>query len=386
MAKTTFRKRIINDKEYYFFRLRHKNLNKPKDLYAQTVKELTEKIKNLNYELEHGLEKNKDCFGTFLSDWLFNIRFTDLKPSTKERYEGLFRVYVKDSELSDIKIKELTSKDIQNFYNRLYKKHKSISQLRNLHKIISPCIKYAYNNNIIIKDYTSSIIFPKNIEVTTPNVVPFTLEEQQTFVRAIKGHELEMLFIAALNTGMRQGELFALTWNDVNFDNEYISVNKSIKKITEVSAEGRGKSKIIVQIPKTKGSIRKVNIPTVFANDLKQYKLKQAKERLAIGISSKGTTLIFSNLKGMYLRKETVISKFKEILKDNELADRKFHDLRHTYATRLFELGEEPKVIQTLLGHSSISMTLNTYTHILEATKKKTTTKLNDLYISMGIK
>ncbi|MDZ4907016.1 site-specific integrase, partial [Clostridium perfringens] len=105
MAKTIYRKRVINGKEYYFYRLRHKNLKSPKDLYAKTVKELDLKIKGVTFELDHGVLNNKECFESFFKTWLFEINFINKKPSTKERYEGLYRNYIKDSSISDINIK-----------------------------------------------------------------------------------------------------------------------------------------------------------------------------------------------------------------------------------------------------------------------------------------
>lgn len=386
MAKTTFKKKIVNGQEYYFYRLRHKNLNSPKDIYAKTVKELKEKIAIKTKELEHGITSNKDYFGDFLEKWLFNVKFINLKPSSKERYESTYRIYLKDSSLSKIKLTDITSKDIQSFYNKIYKKHKSISKLRNIHKLVAPCIRYAYNNNLIIKDFTSSIVFPKDNSVSNDKedkINPFTLEEQKQFIKAIKGHELEMLFLTALNTGMRQGELFALKWGDINFEEGYISVTKNMKRVCEVSEEGRGESSIVVQTPKTKSSIRNIDIPALFRNELKQYKLKQTKDLFKLGIKVNDNTFVFLSPRNKHLAKTNVLKKFKKILKDNNIQDRKFHDLRHTYATRLFELGESPKVVQTMLGHSNISITLDTYTHVLEHTKKKAVDKLNDLYLSM---
>ena len=182
MAKTTFKKKIVNGQEYYFYRLRHKNLNSPKDIYAKTVKELKEKITAKTKELDYGINDNKKYFGDFLENWLFNVKFINLKPSSKERYESTYRIYLKDSSLSKIKLTDITSKDIQSFYNKNYKKHKSISKLRNIHKLIAPCIRYAYNNNLIIKDFTSSIVFPKDNSVSNDKedkINPFTLEEQK---------------------------------------------------------------------------------------------------------------------------------------------------------------------------------------------------------------
>ncbi|ABK60564.1 tyrosine-type recombinase/integrase [Clostridium novyi] len=387
MAKTTYRKKTVNNKEYYFYRLRHKNLKKPKDIYAKTVKELDSKIKMIIKELDNNITNNKEYFGAFFKDWLYNTHMINKKPSTIERYDSIFRNYIEDSIIYDIKLKELNPSDIQNYYNVLVTRGKSISSIKNLHKLIAPSIRYAYDSNRIMKDFSRAIIIPKDKEDTklkkSSDVKPFTLEEQLKFIEAIKGHELEMLFLTALDTGLRQGELFALTWNDIDLDTRHISVNKSFKSIRNIST---GKYENIIQTPKTSNSIRLVPIPVHLIDKLKQHKLLQKTLKLKLANLYEDNTLIFCNKFGKYLDSGNVLKKFKKILNDNNLNDRKFHDLRHTYATRLFELGEEAKTVQTLLGHSNISITLDTYTHVLDSLKEKAVSKLDTLYVNVGVK
>lgn len=390
MAKTVYKKKLKNGKEYYFFRLRHKNLPKPKDIYGSTVKELDSKIKTIINELDNGISSNKEYFETFLCDWLFDVHCINVKPSTKERYEGIYRNYVKNSEISSIKLKDLNSKHIQDYYNHLTKKGKSVNCVKNLNKIIAPCIRYAYNNNKVIKDFSRSVVLPNETEdkklSKVNEVQPFTLEEQKKFIQLIEGHDLEVLFITALNTGMRQGELLALTWEDINFDDNTIRVNKTIKYTSDVSKEGRGKAHIIVQTPKSETSNRTLSIPDLLSKRLKKYQLQQKELKLKMANLYEDNDLVFCNMFGKYLDSSNVRKRFKKVLSDNEMKDKKFHDLRHTYATRLFELKEEPKIVQELLGHSNISITLDTYTHVLDSLKKKAASKLNDLYDYMGAK
>ncbi|ALB44588.1 tyrosine-type recombinase/integrase [Clostridium beijerinckii] len=384
MAKTIYKKKIKNGKEYYFHRLRHENLENPKDIYAKTVKELESKIKQIKYDLEHEIVNNKECFETFFTDWLFDVHFGHLKPSTKENYEGVFRMYIKNSSLSKIKVKDLKLIDVQKFYNNLVSNNCTIIRIKNIHKIIRPFVRYLYDNNIIIKDFSKAIILPKEDEKTKlargNKIIPFTLEEEKTFLAAIKGHDSEMLFVTALYSGLRQGELFALTWDDINFENAYIDVNKTYRYIADVSRDGRSSGYNLIQTPKTHKSIRKVPIPQFLIKMLLQYRNEQRLQKIKYADVYKDNNLVFCNDLGAYLVDSTIGRQYKIILKNNNIPVRKFHDMRHTFATRLFELGEEPKTVQELLGHSTVSITLNTYTHVLESVKEKAISKLDELH------
>lgn len=272
---------------------------------------------------------------------------------------------------------------MQKYYNNLVNNNCTIIRIKNIHKLIRPFIRYLYNNNIIIKDFSSSIVLPKEeekVKLSKENkIIPFTLEEQKTFIEAINGHHLEVLFLVALYTGLRQGELFALTWNDINFEENYIDVNKTYKYLADVTREGRSSGYGAIQTPKTSKSVRKVPIPQFLIKVLTQYRNKQRLDKLKCANLYKDNNLVFCNKLGAYLVDSTVGRQYKIILKKSNISDRKFHDLRHTYATRLFELGEDPKTVQELLGHSTVAITLNTYTHVLESVKEKAVSKLDKL-------
>lgn len=384
MAKTTYKTKSKNGKEYYFHRLRHKNLKTPKDLYGKTVKELQQKIKKITRELDYGVTQNKNLFGNFLKDWLYNAHLINKKASTKERYDGIFRNYIENSDICYIEVKELNASDIQEYYKNLITEGRSIASIKNLHKVIAPAIRYAYDNNLILKDFSKSIVLPKDNNVfKQSNVSPLSKDQQQTFISHIKGHSLEALFITALYSGLRQGELFALTWEDIDFNNNYITVNKSyklVKNITTGSYEG------LVQTPKTIKGNRTIPIPVRLTNRLKQHKIKQSELRLQYANLYQDNSLIFCNEFGKYLDSRNVGKVIRRIFDSMGLQHSKFHDLRHTYATRLFELGENPKTVQTMLGHSNISITLDTYTHVLDNIKERAISKLDDLYIEIDAK
>lgn len=388
MAKTVYKKKIKNGKEYYFYRLRHENLNKPKDLYASTVKELECKIKKAIHELDNSLSSDNITFGEFLKKWLFEIKFLKIKNMSKCLYEGAYRRYIKDSSISKVKLKHINAATIQTFINKLKRDNVSISMIKATYLIISPCLRYAYDNNYIIKDFTRSIILPREDEKTKlekqNKIHSFTLEEQKQFINIIKNNKHECLYLTALYSGLRQSELLALTWNDIDFENKTISVNK-IARYQQIIKDGeRANFETIVQTPKTKGSVRVVPIPDELVKALKKHKSKNIEVCLKLGIKFKNSDLLFYGRNyNSYLTNTTIYIDFKRIAKKIR-GEITFHDLRHTFATRLFELNINAKTVQKLLGHSTISMTLNIYTSVLQKVENEATNKLNDLYKNMA--
>ena len=220
---------------------------------------------------------------------------------------------------------------------------------------------------------------PKKSETNDKKVKPFTLEEQKRFLKAIEGHRYEVLFLVALYTGLRKGEILALTWNDIDFIKNTVTVSKTAGRVIDITKDSRSKEYIKVGTPKTAKGNRVVPLPDFLVKRLKQYKLFKKEESLKIGIQFKESNNLFTAKTGNIVAPPNLHEAFKEILLKAGLEDRKFHDLRHTYATRLFELGESAKTVQELLGHSSISMTLDIYTHVLKETKETAVKKLDEL-------
>jgi len=126
------------------------------------------------------------------------------------------------------------------------------------------------------------------------------------------------------------------------------------------------------------------NAATSELKRLRQYKIGQNEHKLKMANLYNDNNLVFCNIFGNYLDSSNVLKIMKKILDKNNIQEKRFHDLRHTYATRLFELGENPKTIQKLLGHSRLAIILDTYTHVPDAMKEQAISKIDDLYKSWG--
>ena len=381
--KTNYRKKIKNGKEYYFFRLKHENLEKPKDIYATNIKELEKKIKEARAKLDANLIKTDKTYKEILEYWLYEVKFQDIKNTSKEVYDKVYKKHIQNSKIMKIKINKLKKEDMQSFYNIIKNKNIGESIIKIIKIEIQGSIRFAYENELIIKDFSKLVTAPKIRKRTfeSKKIKFFTEEEEKIFIKEIEWERLELLYILALSTGARQSELLALTWNDINFNKNYIRINKIAKYQQIITKEKRSKYQAIIQTPKTEKSIRIVPFPESIKSKIYSYKKEQ--EEILGNINK--NNLIFCNIEGKYINGNNVYMNFKRILKrinkeKNILPNITFHDLRHTYATRLFEKGVNPKIVQEILGHSNISITLNTYTHVSEEIKKEVSEKINNIF------
>lgn len=199
-----------------------------------------------------------------------------------------------------------------------------------------------------------------------------TYEQAQRFLEAAKGDPLETLYIVALTTGMRQGKLLGLQWKDINFTNGILQVKRKIARIG-----GKG---FVFSEPKTAKSRRNITLTPLAIEGLKQHRIHQNEQRLLAGPEWEDYDLVFCNSVGKPIEVGNMTRRsFRPILQKAGLPIIRFHDLRHSCASLLLFLGVHPKVVQELLGHSQISLTLDIYSHAFPSLQTEAALRLNDL-------
>jgi len=244
--------------------------------------------------------------------------------------------------------------------------------------VINASLKQAVKNRLIQFNPTEAVTPPKKarreIRVLTP-------EEQDKFMNALKGHRLEAFFKLALATGMRKGELLALTWDNVDFESNTISIKKSANRVRDQETM---KTSIVVGGPKSKSGYREIPMLPSVAPILSKHYMVQQKEQREAGSAYNKLGLVFCSNVGTYTEPRRINTTLEKLLKQASVEHINFHALRHTFATRALERGVPAKVVQAMLGHADVALTLNTYTHLMKETLHKEMRKMDDIF-SVGV-
>lgn len=352
-----------------------------KQFYGKTQKEVKEKLEEFKKQMSLGALPSDDklTLEHWYYTWLFDYRIKDLKPKSFEKYEGIYRNYIKGSTIGKIKLKDLRATHLQKHYNELLDIYnKPVSTVKSLNTRLKPCLAEAEKQGYIQKNYCKMVTLPK--DNTTKKIKVLSSDQQKLFIEAIKGHNLEVLFLVALSTGLRLGEILGLKWSDIDFNTGTLTVNRTLQRVTHIDRNGNRESKVIEQLPKTKNSIRTIPIPKNILTKLKDHRLEQNKNRLKLGDLYSNNDYIFCDKLGYPIDDKRPARNLKSILTKLDIEPIKFHGLRHTYATRLFEANVPPKTVQVLMGHYDISITLDIYTHVMEDTKLEAVEKLNEIF------
>lgn len=353
-----------------------------KQFYGKTQKEVKEKLEEYKRKISMGiLNEEKIILQDWFYTWLFDYRKQDLKPKSFDRYYGIYKNYVNNTTLGKIKLCDLRTTHLQRHYNNLLNQGVTPTTIKQLNTNLKTCLGEAERQGYILKNWCKLVTLPK-IE-DNKEIKVLTQEEQSKFLEAIKGHELELLFILALGTGLRLGELLGLKWCDIDFKNNELTVQRSIQRVPIFEGDKIVKYEVIEQTPKTKNSNRTLPIPINIINKLKKYKKEQNQLILYIGEGYSNNNYILCDKLGNIIDEKKPGRNLKSILKKLEIEPMKFHALRHTYATRLFEAGVPPKTVQHLMGHADIQTTMNIYTHVMKGEKIEAVDKINNLFVEV---
>lgn len=343
---------------------------KRKSFYGKTRAEVKEKMREYQEEMAQGLDimGQEQTFGEWILFWMDNYKKIELRLSTWENYMRSIKNHIYPA-LGHIPLRDLKTDDIQNLYNRMIKEGRAPATVRRNHQIINSCLKQAVENRLLSWNPAEAAKLPK---LTDTKVRAMTFEEMSKFLSVLQEDRWGAAFLCLLGTGLRMGELLALRWQDVDLDKQILHVRQALVRTKEKG--------VYFDEPKTEKSKRAIPIPGEVVEALKKHRIQQFQLRLAVGEKYQNHDLVFATSVGTPIYPRYFTRKFYKLRdKAGIPKDINLHALRHTYATRLLEQGENLKTVQELLGHTDISTTANTYSHVSIEVKQKAAAKMDKL-------
>lgn len=352
-----------------------------KDIYGKTQKEAKEKLKA--FQESNTVHSDNSTLGNFFYEWLWNIKKQELKASTFDRIEGIYRNYIKPTKnLNSAKLTNIDTLYLQKITNKLLENH-TINQVKNLNKALSNCFKYAVSINKIKSNPVTGIVYPKTHEVIDEKINYITEKEQQDLIKALQGDKCEGIILLGLMCGMRIGEAMALQEKDIDFDNRLIKINKSVKLVWtgELTKDNKRIYENRVTIPKTKTSIREVPFPSMLVPILKGIIKNNKENKLKYGNVYFDNKLIFCKDHGEYIDNKQPNRRLKAALKRADIeADINYHSLRHIFITNCISNDINIKTVMDWVGHADINVTMKIYAEINKEKNLKEYEKINSMF------
>lgn len=344
---------------------------KRKYIYGKDEKEVKEKLKKARYELEQGsLITQKDMALKDYIEYWFKVKRQrhPLSRSTIASYRIIIDNHIVP-QLGHLKLQKITGEHIQELYAVLQAKQLKPTYIQMIHSVLNMTLQEALKQ----KRIASNPCLLAEIPQTRLEEMKFlTLEQAQHLLDTAKGHKLEVIITIAVLTGMRESEILALHWEDINFNKGTIYVHRSVS-YKNVDGKGHVREE---KLPKTNAGIRFIPMPQILIDILKAHHTRQIEQRWKAGQSWANKGLVVCSRTGNYLFAQHVIDDFYKLLVMAGLPDIRFHDLRHTAATIMLEQGVDIKTLQKILGHSNIQTTLR-YVHVTEKMRQEVASKLD---------
>jgi integrase len=343
---------------------------KRKSLYAATRKEVAGQLNKALREKAQGLPVvvGRQTVAQFLTYWLEHHVRSSVRPRTYESYELLSRVHIVP-ELGRIPLQQLAPQRIQAFLAAKLKNGKAPQTVRHMRTVLRRALNFAMKWGVVARN-SAALVDPPRVE--RHKAKSLSPEEARQFLVAAEEERLSGLYVLSLSLGMRQGEVLGLRWADLELESENPSlvVNQALQRLG-------GEFRFVE--PKTERSRRTIALPKSVVRALLAHRKRQAIERLAVGPRWKDFGLVFTLPDGSPIERKSLHKDFKRILAKAGLPDSRFHDLRHSAASLLIAQGVPLRTVMELLGHSSISITADIYSHIAPAMMREAADKMDSI-------
>ena len=343
-----------------------------KSVYGATAEECSRKLRAVIRDIDSGDRPIGDrlTFGVYAATWIERKK-PKIAERTHKRYGELLRVHA-IPKLGKIPLSKLRADAIDLL---LTSKGSTLSPrtVHHLRAVIRSVLQSALKERLVRVNeasLTDAPLVPRRpVRATTP-------EEAWRIIEAVRGDRTEALYVTALWTGCRLGELLALAWRDVDLDAGRIAINRTLG----LGRDAKGEPKFVAGA-KTDKSVRTIRVPASAVAVLREHRKRQLESRLLAGDRWRDYDLVFATSIGTPLDPGDVLRAFRRVLAAAEIPSMRFHDLRHAYATLSLAAGDDLATVRDNLGHSTITLTANTYAHVLDRVKEQSAERL-EAYVS----
>ncbi|MBO5954251.1 MAG: site-specific integrase [Oscillospiraceae bacterium] len=368
--------RTINGKNYTYYEARYTAGFDPgtgkqiqRSITDKSKKVVAQKLRAAMADLDAGTYKApcKMTVAQWLDIWVAEY-LNSVKPLTKHNYNKQVQKHFKPA-LGAVRLDALDTHTIQRFYNSLSASGLSPETVKNLHGILHCALQQAIACDYITRNPADACKLPK---VTKPEIKPLEPEEIARLLKEAEQDDYCNLFIVAMFTGMRQGELLGLAWECVDFKSGIITVKQQLQ-----CKDGD----YFLETPKS-GKNRTILPAPIVMDALRNQLQRQQKEQAQAGkMWDNQFNLVFTDALGKYLVRRTVVKHFKKISQRAGISDdARFHDLRHSFAVSSLYAGDDIKTVQANLGHATAQFTLDVYGHVTQKMRQDSANRMQKFY------
>ena len=339
-------------------------------VYAKTQREALKKLKEEMARAEAGLlgGAGETTLAEYLGWWTENVVRGEVAHRTYHNYLSQVRTHIVPR-LGKKKLKALKLEDVEGLYRSMAASGLSPATVRYAHAVLRRALGQALVRGLVARNVAEGASLPRAGRKETEALTP---EEARRFLRAAKHDRLEAIYVLAVTCGLRQGELLGLRWEDVDLKAGRLTVRRQVQR----SRDGSG----MIGGPTKNKKARTIRLGEVAIEALKAHRDAQAEEVASAKGLWKDPGLVFASTIGTPLEPSNLVGRsFKPLLGWAGLPIVRFHDLRHACATLLLSEGVPVKVVQEVLGHSSVSVTMDVYSHVLPDMQEKAAAAMDEL-------
>jgi len=327
----------------------------------QTLREAEEAAKRIQYELQTGtyVEPTKTTVESYLLEYVDTVLKNEVAQNTYEQRRAYILNHIAPR-IGKITLTSLSPQHVQKLYSELLKQY-SPGHVQNIGNLLTKALNQAVRWGLIARNPAALVKKPHKFR-KNPNMKVWTVEQQKRFLECVEQDSpfYYTIFLLALTSGMREGELLALMDDCLDLKNDRVVVKRTLVRLS--------RGLYIGDKPKTESSIRTIQIPKKTTQALRRWLLMRPPSSLGLVFPSPKT--------GEILHPNSLHKAFEKYIKMAEVPRINFHGLRHTFATTLLANNLNPKIVQEMLGHASIKTTMDTYAHVLPVMHKSAAEQL----------